>query len=136
MPGRTDTDRLGDLLARERRLAHAYEAALRGRVIAGDLGAMLLAHERGHVRALEHVLGAAAGDAATARPSELTAALRDRRSFADYALRIEDETVGLYADAVAREADPKLRQPLGSIMVCGTAHVVALRDVLGRFLVT
>ncbi len=31
--------------------------------------------------------------------------------------------------------DPALRRPLGSIMACGAAHVVALNDALGIFLV-
>ena len=63
---------------------------------------------------------------------ELTAALRDRDSFALLRAELEDETVAAYADGVPRIRDPKLRQPLGSIMACGAAHVVALKDSLGR----
>ena len=66
---------------------------------------------------------------------ELTAALRDRDAFARYALELEDATVAEYVDAAAAIEDPKLRQPLGSIMACGAAHVVALNDALGIFLV-
>jgi hypothetical protein len=135
MAERSDVDLLTDLLARERRLASAYEAALRRDAIDASLGETLLDHERAHVDALERTL-AGRGDPTASVPSpDLTAALRDRRSFAEYAIRLEDETVGAYADGVPRIRDPKLRQPLGSIMACGGAHVVALKDSLGRLLV-
>ena len=56
----------------------------------------------------------------------------DRRPLA---LKLEGETIAAYVDGVPRIGDAKLRQPLGSIMTCGGAHVVALKDSLGRFLV-
>jgi hypothetical protein len=65
----------------------------------------------------------------------LTEALRGRRSFAEYAIGLEERTIRAYSDGVPRIRDPKLRQPLGSIMVCGGAHMVALKDSVGRFLV-
>ena len=136
MADRSDAELLTDLLTRERRLVSAYEAALRRDVIEASLGETLLAHERAHVAALEQTLAGRGNPMASVPSPELTAALRDRRSFALYAKRLEDEIVGIYADRVPRIRDPKLRQPLGSIMVCEAAHVVALKDSMGsRFLV-
>jgi hypothetical protein len=131
MAERTDTELLTDLLSHERRLVSAYEAALRRDAIEASLGETLLAHERAHVAALERTL-AGRGDPVASVPSpELTAALRDRRSFALYAKGLEDELVFIYADRVPRIRDAKLRQPLGSIMICEAAHVVALKDAMG-----
>jgi hypothetical protein len=135
MAGRSDVELLEELLTREHRLLSAYEAALRRDAIETSLGETLAAHERKHVAALERALGGRGNPTATVPAPDLAAALRDRRSFAEYALRLEDETVGFYADGVPRIGDASLRQPLGSIMVCGAAHVVALEDSIGRFLV-
>ena len=107
MADRSDAELLTDLLSRERRLVSAYEAALRRDAIEASLGETLLAHERAHVAALERTLAGRG-----------------------------DEIVGIYTDRVPRIRDPKLRQPLGSIMTCEAAHVVALEDSLSdRFLV-
>ena len=133
--GRSDVDLLTGLLSRERRLVTAYEAALRRDAIDTSLGETLLAHERAHVSALERALAGRGNPTATVPSPDLTAALRDRRSFALYAKQLEDEIVGAYADAVPRIGDPKLRQPVGSIMVCDAAHIVALKDSLDMFLV-
>jgi hypothetical protein len=136
MADRSDVDLLDGLLSRERRLVMAYEAALRRDVIDSSLGETLLAHERAHVAALERTLAGRGNPTATVPSPDLTAALRDRRSFALYVKQLEDEIVFAYADAVPRIGDPKLRQPLGSIMICDAAHVVALKDSMGsRFLV-
>lgn len=135
MADRSDVDLLKGLLSRERRLVTAYEAALRRDAIDSSLGETLLAHERAHVAALERTLAGRGDPTATVPSADLTAALRDRRSFARYAKQLEDETVGAYSDAVPRIRDPKLRQPLGSIMACGAAHVVALNGSLDMFLV-
>jgi hypothetical protein len=136
MAERSDADLLTDLLSGERRLVSAYEAALRRDAIETSLGETLLAHERAHVAALERTLGGRGDPVATVPSPELTAALRDRRSFALYALELEGELVFTYADRVPRIRDPKLRRPLGSIMVCDAAHVVALKESMGsRFLV-
>jgi hypothetical protein len=135
MADRSDVELLEDLLAHEQRLVSAYEAALRRDAIAHALGEELLAHEHAHVGALERTLrGAGSRNPRASVPApELTAALRDRRSFAEYAVRLEDEAVGAYRETVPRIRDAKLRRPLGSIMVCGGAHVVALKDSIGRF---
>jgi hypothetical protein len=137
MAERTDTERLEDLLARENRLLAAYEAALRRDAIEASLGETLRAHERQHVRALEKTLARMGrrNPRASVPSPELTAALRDRDSFAHFAMRLEDETRWMYGDAAAHLRDPALRRPLGSIMACGAAHVVALKDALGIFLV-
>ena len=63
---------------------------------------------------------------------ELTAALRSRESFARYALDLEAEALGAYSAAAAAIRNPRLRQPLGSIMACEAAHAVALREALGE----
>jgi hypothetical protein len=137
MAGRADTELLEDLLAREQRLLSAYEAALRRDAIEASLGETLRAHEREHVQALEQTLARAGrrNPRASVPSPELTAALRDRDAFARYALELEDTTVAKYVDAAANIRDPALRRPLGSIMACGAAHVVALNDALGIFLV-
>jgi rubrerythrin len=133
MAERPDRELLEDLLAREHRLLSAYEAALRRDVIDAELGEWLRDHEREHVRAIERTL-AARGDRnprATAPPPELNAALRSRESFARYAIDLEDQAAAAYTDAAGSIREPGLRQPLGSIMACTVAHVVALRDSLG-----
>ena len=135
MAERSDVELLSGVLSRERRLVSAYEAALRRDAIDASLGETLLAHERAHVDALERTLAGRGNPTATVPSPELTAALRDRRSFALYAKGLEDEIVGAYSDAVPRIRDPKLRQPLGSIMACDAAHVVALKDSLDMLLV-
>jgi rubrerythrin len=135
MAGQPDVDLLEDLLTREHRLLSAYEAALRRDAIDAALGETLVAHERKHVAALEQTLAGRGNPTATVPAPDMAAALRDRRSFARYAMELEGETVGFYADTVPRIRDAKLRRPLGSIMACGSAHVVALKDSLGIFLV-
>ena len=137
MAARSDAETLEDLLAREQRLLSAYEAALRRDAIEASLGETLRADERAHVRALEQTLARAGrrNPRASVPSPELTAALRDRDAFARYVLELEDATVAEYVDAAANIRDPALRRPLGSIMACGAAHVVALNDALGIFLV-
>jgi Ferritin-like domain len=135
MAERSDVELLQDLLTREHRLLSAYEAALRRDAIDPALGRVLAAHERAHVAAVEQALAGRGSPVASVPAPDVAASLRGRRSFAQYAKELEDETVGFYWDSVARIRDPKLRQPLGSIMVCGAAHVVALKNSLGDFLV-
>jgi len=138
MAARSDVEQLEDLLAREQRLLSAYEAALRRGAIDATLGESLRDHEREHVRALEETLESTGrrNPRASVPSPDLTEALRDRDAFAQFAKELEDETVGMYAEAAAGVRDPELRRPLGSIMACGAAHVVALKDALGsRFLV-
>jgi rubrerythrin len=137
MADRSDVELLEDLLARENRLLSAYEAALRRDAIGAPAGEMLRDHEREHVRALEQVLaGRGPRNPRASVPSpELTAALRDRASFARFAIDLEGQTVAGYTEAVPRIRDSRLRQPLGSIMACGAAHVVALRHSLAESLV-
>jgi hypothetical protein len=134
MAERSDVRLLEDLLVREHRLLSAYEAALRRKAIGSGLGAWLGDHEREHVRALEQTLAARGrrNPRATVPSPELTAALRDRESFARYAAELEAQTAGAYSEAAASIRDPGLRQPLGSIMACTAAHEVALRDSLGE----
>lgn len=133
MAERSDAELLEDLLARENRLLSAYEAALRRDAIAAPLGEALRDHELEHVRAIEQALAGrgARKPRATVPPPEQNAALRGRKSFARYAIDLEGQTVAAYTEAAASIRDAGLRQPLGSIMACGAAHVVALRDSVG-----
>jgi hypothetical protein len=133
MAERSDVELLEELLARENRLLSAYDAALRRDAIDAAVGEMLRDHEREHVRAIEQALAGRAGrnPRATVPPPELNAALRDRQSFGRYAINLEGQTVAAYTEAAASIRAAGLRQPLGSIMACGAAHVVALRQSLG-----
>jgi rubrerythrin len=134
MAERSDVDVLEDLLALENRLISAYEAALRREAIDVALGEMLRDHEQEHARAIEQALRHTGRRSPRARvpAPELTAALRSRASFARYALDLEGEALTSYADAAAAIRNPRLRQPLGSIMACEAAHEVALREALGE----
>jgi hypothetical protein len=133
MAERSDVELLEHLLAREHRLVSAYEAALRRDSIDAALGELLLDHEREHVRAIEESLpqGGDRNPRASVPSPALTAALRDRESFARFAIELEGQIVGTYAGSVPKIRDASLRQPLGSIMACGAAHVAALRESLG-----
>ena len=133
MAERSDVELLEDLLALEHRLQSAYEAALRRAAIAPELGRSLRDQEREHVQALEKALAGSGprNPRASVPAPELGAVLRDRDAFARFALDLEDEAVAAYAETAAAIRDPRLRQPLGSIMACEAAHGVALRDALG-----
>jgi len=132
MAGRSGAEALEELLTREHELLSAYEAALRRGAIGAPLGEQFRDHERAHVRALEQTLaGRARNPRAGVAPPELNAALRSRDAFARYAIGLEDDTVAAYTEAAPAIGRPGLRQPLGSIMCCGAAHVVALRQLLG-----
>lgn len=134
MSARGDVDVLEDLLALENRLISAYEAALRREAIDVALGETLRDHEQEHARALETALRHAGrrSPRASVPSSELTAALRSRAAFARYALDREAEAVAAYTEAAAAIGNPRLRQPLGSIMACEAAHEVALSEALGE----
>ena len=136
MPSRSDADRLEVLLLREQRLLSMYEAGLRRGAIEAGLGETLRDHEREHVRALEQALEPARRNPrASVPPVGLPGQFSRPEVFARAAMALEARAVTLFPDALAAVEDPQLRQPLGSIMACGSAHVVALRDLLGRFLV-
>jgi rubrerythrin len=134
MAERSDVDLLEDLLALERRLISAYEAALRRAAITVALGETLRDHEQEHAHALEEALRHAGqrSPRASVPAPELTAALRSRGAFARFALDLEAEAVAAYTVAAAAIRNPRLRQPLGSIMACEAAHEISLRDALGE----
>jgi hypothetical protein len=138
MAAHSDAELLEELLAREHALLSAYEAALRRDAIDPELGATLRDHEREHVRALEQSLPGGAGrDPRVSVPSpELEAALGGGESFARFAVAQEERLAGHYAATIPRIRDARLRGPLGSIMACGAAHVVALRESLGSLYLT
>jgi hypothetical protein len=134
MAERSDVDLLEDLLALENRLLSAYEGALRREAIDVALGETLRDHEQEHVRAIEQALRHAGrrSPRASVPSPELTEALRSRESFARFARELEAQAVALYAEAAAAIRNPRLRQPLGSIMTCEAAHEVALREAAGE----
>jgi Ferritin-like domain len=131
--GRSDAELLEGLLALEGRLLSAYEGALRRGAIEPDLGERLRDQEREHVRGLEQALEKTGGGSpqATVPEPELGRALRSRATFATYALELEQEAVTTYVEAASGIGRRELRQPLGSIMACEAAHVVALRAETG-----
>jgi len=133
MAERSDVELLEELLALENRLISAYEAALRRDAIDATLGETLRGHEQAHARAIEQALDRAGrrNPLASVPPPELGAALRSRSSFGRFAIDMEAQAVAAYAEAAASIRDPRLRQPLGSIIACEAAHVVGLRDALG-----
>ena len=138
MAERSDVDVLEDLLALENRMVSAYEAALRREAIDVALGETLRDQEREHARALEQALRQAGqrSPRASVPSPELGTALRSPEAFARFALDLEAEAVASYTDAATAIRNPRLRQPLGSIMACEAAHEVALREAAGeRFLV-
>jgi Ferritin-like domain len=127
---RSDAAQLARLLALERRLASAYEAALTRDAIEPALGKLLLDHEREHVRGIEQALGRRSPARAEAPALRLDFATR--RAFARSALELERRTVDTYRDVLTTFHNDRLLQPLGSIMACGAQHEVALRQVLGE----
>ena len=127
--GPSDADQLARLLALERRLADAYEAALARDAIEPALGELLLDHEREHVRGLEQSLGKRSAEAEAPRSG---IDLASRRAFARSALGLERAAVDTYRDVLTTFHNDRLLQPLGSIMACGAQHEVALRRVLGE----
>ena len=136
MADRSDRDLLEDLLATESGLIAIYEAAIRRDAIDAGVGERLLAQEREHARGIERALGGRPRNpVASVPPPALGAALRSREAFARFALIVEREATAAYVEAAAALRNPKLRQPLGSIMACEAAHQVALRDMLNEPLV-
>ena len=125
-----DADQLARLLALERSLAAAYEAALARDAIEPALGKLLAGHEREHVRGLEQTLGRRAP--AQADTPQIALDFANRRTFAHSALELERTTVDTYRDVLTTFHNDRLLQPLGSIMACGAQHEVALRRVLGE----
>jgi hypothetical protein len=131
---RSDLDILERLLARERRLEAAYDAALRRGGLDYRLALALRDQEREHARGLETAL-AARGRRAPGAPEpdpDLAGALRSRDAFAAYALGLEGRAVRAYVDALAGLRDTRLLQPLGAIMASEAQHQVALRMSLGE----
>jgi hypothetical protein len=126
----SDADQLARLLALERQLAAAYEAALARDAIEPALGKLLLGHEREHIRGLEQALGRRIPAQAEAPSAHIDFA--SRRAFARSALELERGTVDTYRDVLTTFHNDRLLQPLGSIMACGAQHEVALRRVLGE----
>ena len=131
---RSDLDILERLLARERRLEAAYNAALRRGALSEELARSLRDQEREHARGLEMSL-ADRGRQAPGPPEPdpaLAASLRSRDSFARYALALEGRVVRAYVEALASLHDAHVLQPLGAIMTSEAQHEVALRRVLGE----
>jgi hypothetical protein len=135
---RSDADTLGELLALENRLVTAYEAALRREVIDSSLGELLRDQEREHVRGVQQALDelGSGSPKASVPDAALGRALRGRRAFSAYALRLEGEVAAAYANAASGIGQVGLRRPLGSILACEAAHQVALRAAAGENLLS
>jgi len=129
----SDVELLERLIAFERRLESAYEAALRRGAIEPRLGETLRDQERAHADGLEKALSGYGRRAprATVPPPQLGAALKDRDAFTRFALDVEAEAVRAYVDAAATLRNPGLRQPLGAIVANEAQHEVALRASVG-----
>ena len=129
----SDVDQLERLLVLEGRLVDAYRLALRRDAIERGLGERLLAQEREHVRAVEQALRWAGrrSPRATVPPPQSGSAVADQRTFARYALALEDRTVSTYLDVLTTFRNRRVLQAIGSIMEADVQHQVALRDVLG-----
>jgi hypothetical protein len=134
--GPSGVERLERQLASEQRLEAAYRAALDRDAIDAALGALLLSHEREHVRGVElalETLGRRRPRASVPAPADARA-LAGRESFARFALGLEGKLRLAYVDTLSELRAPELLQPLGSIMACGAQHEVALRHELGQSL--
>ena len=131
---RSDLELLEQLLRLERRLEATYEAAYDRSILGDELARSLRDQERAHVDGLEKTLsvrGRRPGPAPGADP-RLAIALRERRTFARYALELEARAIRAYVDAEASVRDIRLMQPLGAILTTETQHEVALRAALGE----
>ena len=130
----SDLDILERLLARERRLEAAYEAALRRGALGEALALALRDQEREHAHGIELSM-AARGRRAPGAPEPdpaLAASLRSRDAFARYASGLEGRAVRAYVNALASLRDTRLLQPLGAILASEAQHEVALRRFLGE----
>jgi hypothetical protein len=130
----SDADLLEDLLALERRLAGAYDAALERGVLGAELARRLRDQERVHARGLERALderGRRPADHAPARDAGLRRALRSGTAFGRYALALERRAVRAYVRGAVEGRDDLLRPSLGAILACEAEHEVALREALG-----
>jgi Ferritin-like domain len=131
---RSDVEILERLLALERRLESAYEAALRRGALGEQLALALRDQEREHARGVEMALAARAHRVPRSFEPDpaLAASLRSRDTFARYALGLEGRAVRAYVDALAALRDTRVLQPLGAIMTNEAQHEVALRRSLGE----
>jgi hypothetical protein len=130
----SDADLLEDLLALERRLAGAYDAALARGVLGTELARRLRDQERVHARGLERALaerGRHPAAPAEGRDAGLRRALRSRAAFGRYALALEGRAVRAYVRGTVEARDDLLRPSLGAILACEAEHEVALREALG-----
>jgi hypothetical protein len=125
-----DAVALTQLLRLERRLAALYDAALKGHLLPPDLARLLRDQERAHATGLERAL-AQLGLRAPAGSAALPA-LPARRGFPKLALRLEDEAVAAYVEAIAQLRRPALLAPLGSIAASEGQHQVLLRRLAGE----
>jgi rubrerythrin len=129
----SDAEVMARLLSLERGLGDLYEAAGRRGALDRALAERLTGHEREHADGLERALRGAgpAPRASVPSPALNRALAAGGTAFLRYALRLELEAVAAYADAVTSLRDPRLLQPLGSIMAAEGQHLAALRAALG-----
>jgi rubrerythrin len=57
--------------------------------------------------------------------------VKTRAAFLDFVLRLENEAIATYADAIQNLQDPVLMKPMAQIMANEGQHLVVLRQALG-----
>ncbi len=126
----SDAAALTRLLRLERRLAALYDAALQGDLLEPELARLLRDQEREHATGLERAF-AQLGQRPPAGSAPLPPLPR-RRDFPALALRLEDEAIAAYVEAIADLRRPGLLAPLGSIAASEGQHQVILRRLAGE----
>jgi rubrerythrin len=123
-----DAGLLQGLLARERRLENAYDAALRRDLLDAAVARRLRDQERAHIRGLEQALSRMGQNPPRAAKAPR---IPGRERFASFALDLEAAAVVAYLQALERLRDEALLLPLGSIAANQGQHMVILRETLG-----
>jgi len=127
---------LSELIALERRLESAYEAAARRGTLDHGLAELLRDHEGEHAEGLSRAVRARGGGDASPRATVPSPALNralagGSRAFARHAIELENQAVVAYLAAIETIREPALLQPLGSIMASEGQHLVLLREAAG-----
>lgn len=132
-----DVALLSSLLDVERRTIATYSVAsvaLRGRTLA--LAEAFLAHERQHATALVNAIYAlGAAPAAAVGSAQYAAALAPpahRRDALAMLLASEEQTLGVYVDALPRVATEEVRLTVAAILAAEAEHAAVVRGRLGR----
>jgi rubrerythrin len=97
---------------------------------------VLLDHAKAHVAALEDLFEAQTGEDAPLAPTRTTIDglddLRDERDALALALRLEQEAIAAYLDAVRLYRNPGMIRLIAGAMGTDAQHLVMLRELLGQ----